>query len=68
MKFNRTASNGPAFKKAEKALKDAGFKQFFIAATDIEDGEEEREDIEPDIRMTDNLGLSMALQCPPGCW
>lgn len=66
MKFNKTVSNGPAFKKAEKALKDAGFKQFFIAATDIEDGEEEREDIEPDIRMTDNLGLSMGLAVSSG--
>jgi predicted nucleotide-binding protein (sugar kinase/HSP70/actin superfamily) len=63
MKFNKTASNGPAFKKAEKALKDAGFKQFFIAATD---GEEEREDIEPDIRMTYNLGLSMGLAVSSG--
>lgn len=66
MKFNRTASNGPAFKKAEKVLKDAGFKQFFIAATDIEDGEEEREDINPEISMTNNLGMSMGLAVSSG--
>lgn len=66
MKFNKTASNGTAFKKTEKALKDAGFKQFFIAAADIEDGEEEREDISPEIKMTDNLGLSMVLAVSSG--
>ena len=57
MKIKHVVNNDDLFEEIEEMLIQAGYKQYLVVATEIENGDEEKEGCEPLIKIANGLGL-----------